>query len=88
MEEGKKWWIGNDDADPLLPKRDVEHEHQCVCDLVGVYTNGTVTEVHDRCMQSVFVADQPFCDDCERAGHPDLPQFERNLVTKTGATDG
>jgi hypothetical protein len=53
-------------------RREREHEHQCVCDLLNITVDGV--QLHDRCMQSVFVADQPFCDDCERAGHPDLNQ--------------
>jgi len=74
----------------LVPAREQVIEHQCVCLLEQVRLAGTVEEitttvldgglpevvkVKDKCQQMVSNPDQPFCDDCEQAGHHLLNQL-------------
>lgn len=78
MEE-PKWWIGNDERDPLLPIREEEHEHRCACILIDGNSK-------DWCNQSVFNPDQPLCDQCEASLHHLLPTYKGPAATESGKT--
>lgn len=58
---------------PLFPRpsREEPASHRCVCLLTMQREDeGVIRTITDKCIAVVDNSDQPFCDDCERSGHP------------------
>lgn len=56
---------------PLKVVREKVDPHQCVCLLVEqTVRQGEVKTIRDKCHQLVDNPDQPFCEHCENALHP------------------